>query len=103
MEWAAVVSAVFGLLLYVLKRYDAKQPQRDQEANNERLQQGRRDIADGNAAAVSDRIDRLLTQSNHSTGQPSREVTAERIRTVFRMVDSGRSTGKDSGESGELR
>lgn len=99
MEWAAVVSAVFGLLLYVLKRYDAGQPQRDREAADDANQQGRKDIADGNAAAVSGRIDRLLSQPDSATGKPSSEVTAGRLSAILGVADRQRSTGEDSGTS----
>jgi hypothetical protein len=101
MEWAAVISALAGLLLYVLQRYDAGKPQRDIEARHDEIQQGRKDIADGNIAAVNERVDRLL--AGDTERKPSGEVTAGRLSAVSRVVDSGRSPGKDSGESGELR
>lgn len=94
MEWAAVVSALAGLLLYLLKRYDERKPDRDNEARNDHIQQGRKDIADGNAAAVSERIDRLLT--DRPPGQPSSPVTTGRLSAILRVADGRRSVSKDS-------
>jgi hypothetical protein len=98
MEWAAVISALAGLLLYVLKRYDAGKPQRDIEARHDEIQQGRKDIADGNVAAVNERVDRLLS-GDADERKPSGEVTAGRLSAVFRVANGRRSPGKDYGES----
>lgn len=97
MEWAAVISALAGLLLYILKRYDAGKPQRDIEARHDDIQQGRKDIADGNVAAINERVDRLL--AGDTERKPSGEVTTGRLSAVFRVVDSGRGTSKDPGKS----
>jgi hypothetical protein len=102
MEWGAAVAAVFGLLLYILKRYDAGKPGRDSEARDEAIQQGRRDILDSNVAAVNDRIDRLLDQSDHTPGQSSGPVTSGRLSAVLRVATARRGAGADPGRGGEV-
>ncbi|MGE0919427.1 hypothetical protein [Trichlorobacter lovleyi] len=102
MEWGAAVTAFLTLLLWVLKQWQSNQPKRDKEAADETTQQGRADIADGNADAVNDRIDRLLTGSGDTAGQPGGEVTTERISAVLGLADSGRSSGENFGKSGSL-
>jgi len=96
MEWGAAVAAVFGLLLYILKRYDTGQPKRDQEARHDQIQQGRKDIAAGDVAAVSDRIDRLFTESDHPPGQSVRPVTAGRLSAILRVANRRRGTSEDT-------
>lgn len=96
MEWGAVIAAVAGLLLYVLKQYAAGKPERDQENRADEIQQGRADIDTGNAAAVNDRIDRLFTESDHTPGQSSGPVTAGRLSAILRVATRQRGTGEDS-------
>lgn len=96
MEWGAVIAAVAGLLLYVLKRYDAGKPKRDKEARHDQIQQGRKDIAAGDVAAVNDRIDRLFTESDRPAGQPGRPVTAGRLSAILRVATGKRVTGEDT-------
>ena len=60
MEWLPIVSAVLSLIGYMLKIWEDGAPQRAQEATNAANQQGRTDIASGNDAAVSERIDSVL-------------------------------------------
>ena len=102
MEWGAAITAFLTLLLWVLRQWSAAKPQRDQEAADEATQQGRSDIAAGNADAVNDRIDRLLSGQGDTAGQSSREITAGRIGTLVRLADSGRSISSDTGTSGIL-
>lgn len=102
MEWGAAIASLLAIILLVLKQWQANQPKRDQEAADEENQQGRADIADRNADAVNDRIDRLLTGSCDTAGQPGGEVTTERISAVLGLADSGRSSGADSGKSGSV-
>jgi len=99
MEWAAIISALAGLLLYILKRYDAGQPKRDEDQRYDDVQQGRKDIANVDTAAVNERIDRLLFSDRNSERQSGSEITAERIGSVSGLVDPGRNPGKDSGKS----
>lgn len=70
MEWAAVVSSGLGIVALLLKAYFAGKPQRDERKADEELQQGRKDVVDGNVDAVSARIDRLLKadQGNGTAG-----------------------------------
>lgn len=103
MEWGAAIASLLGIILLVLKQWQANQPKRDKEAAYEDLQQGRKDIAAGDVAAVNGRIDRLLSQPGSNTaGQRSTPVTAERISALAGLADSGRSTGEDSGKSGSV-
>ena len=89
------MSALAGLLLYILKRYDTGQPKRDQEARHDQIQQGRKDIADGDAAAVSDRVDRLLSRQSDPARQPSYTVTRGRIISVAGLVDTRRDPSQN--------
>jgi len=103
MEWGAAIAAVFGVLLWMLKEWQAGNPERQKEKRDDEIQQGRTDIATGNAPAVSDRIDRLLASGpGDIAGQSSGPVTVERIRAMAGMADSGRSTGPDTGTSGKV-
>jgi hypothetical protein len=102
MEWSAAIVSILGIVLWGLKQWQTNQPKRDQENRQDEIQQGRTDIANGDAAAVSDRIDSLLTRHGDTTGQPSSEVTAERISAVLGVVDPRRSPGSDTGKSGSL-
>lgn len=102
MEWGAAIAALLGIILLVLKQWQANQPTRDQEQRNEEIQQGRADINNGDADAVSGRIDGLLSRQPLPAGQPGHPVTAERISAVSGLADSGRSTGADTGAGGSL-
>ncbi len=102
MEWGAAIASLLGIILLVLKQWQANQPKRVKEAADEATQQGRADIANGNADAVSGRIDRLLSGQGDTAGQSGSEITAERIRTVAGLADTGRGPGADSGTSGSL-
>ena len=103
MEWGAAVTAIITLIIALMKWWQSRQPERDQENRYDVIQQGRNDIANGDVDAVNGRIDQLLSQqSDDSTGQRSTPVTAERINAVVGMVDSGRSSGADTGKSGIL-
>lgn len=102
MEWGAAIASLLGIILLMLKQWQSNQPKRDQEAADETTQQGRTEIADGNADAVNDRIDRLLTGSGDTAGQSGSEITAERISALAGLADSGRSSGADSGKSGSV-
>ncbi|MDA8114994.1 MAG: hypothetical protein M0Z43_09760 [Acidithiobacillus sp.] len=57
MEWAAAAAGLFTIIGLLLKAWMANSPERTQEARNAAIQQGRTDIANGNVAAVSQRID----------------------------------------------
>jgi len=61
-----VLAGIVGLITLWVKEYndpEAKQ-QRAKEAEDERIQAGRRDLSTGDADAVSARIDRLLSLQN---------------------------------------
>lgn len=102
MEWGAAVAGLLALILWGLKYWAAAKPQRDQEQSYDDIQQGRADIANDDADAVNGRIDRLLTRQPLSTGQSSGEIAAERISSILRLADSGRSIGADTGTSGSV-
>lgn len=96
MEWGAVIAAVAGLLLYILKQYAAGKPERDKERSDDATQQGRADIDAGDAAAVNNRIDRLFTKSDRPPGQSGSPVTAGRLSAILRVAAGQRGIGKDS-------
>jgi len=61
-----VVSGLIGIIALVLKAYYDGKKERDEKAREEEIQQGRRDLVDGNVDAVSERIDRLLRDKSDS-------------------------------------
>ena len=95
MEWSAAIYAIAGLLLFALKQWLAAAPKRNQEAADDATQQGRADIADGDAAAVSDRVDRLLSRQSDPARQPSYTVTRGRIISVAGLVDTRRDSSQN--------
>lgn len=77
MEWAAVVASVLGIILVALKQWAANSPAREKEAADEKIQQGRQDIQNGNIDVIEQRIDGLL---NNTTGNSNaREQSSEDI------------------------
>jgi hypothetical protein len=102
MEWGAAIASLLGIVLWGLKQWQSNQPKRDQENAQDEIQQGRKDIANGDAAAVSDRIDSLLTRQGDPTGQPGSEVTAERIGSVLGVAGPAGGISPDTGKSGSL-
>jgi hypothetical protein len=97
MEWGAAIASVLGIILLVLKQWQAGKPKRSQEQRDEATQNGRDDIGNNDAVAIDDRIDRLLIATGNPAGQPGGEVTAERIRAVAGLADTRRSPGPDTG------
>lgn len=102
MEWGAAVAAFFTALLAVLKWWQSRQPQRDQEQSYDETQQGRADIANGDTDAVNGRIDRLLSRQPLSPGQQGDTVTVGRIGAILGVAAATRSTGSDTGTSGSV-
>lgn len=83
MEWAAVISAALGIAALVLKAWLEKAPKREQEKRNDEIQEGRQDIATGNADAVSARIDSVCGQRSGDTPiLGNDEDTARRIAKI---------------------
>ena len=83
MEWGAAIAAAIGIIALVLKQYYAGAPNRMEEERDEDIQQGRRDIADGDVDAVNERIDRLLPSEDSG---PAREHNP--IDLTFRVSNS---------------
>lgn len=83
MEWGAALSTLAAIVLLLLREYVSRKPQQIEEQNNDAIQEGRQDIADGNVSAVNDRIDKLLSQTTDNSSKPTgSEVTAERINSI---------------------
>lgn len=61
--WAAF-TALCGVLLFILKIWTAGKPERDEKHDEKEKMQGRQDIVDGDAAAVSQRLNKLLSKSD---------------------------------------
>lgn len=81
--WAAAITAVFSVIALLLEAWAQNAPQRKKEDRDEAIQNGRVDIADGDAQSVSARVDRVLTET---TGDPARlgsdEDTARRLAEI---------------------
>lgn len=60
--WLQVITGLVGMFTLMLKEYYSPDriDKRKDDAREKEIQQGRKDIADGNTTAVSQRIDRLL-------------------------------------------
>ena len=83
MTWAAALPAILGLVLALLQLWSAKAPQRIAKGEEDAKQQGRQDIANGNADAVSTRIDGLCSQaSGNSPGLSDDEDTKRRLAKI---------------------
>lgn len=92
MEWGAAVTAIITLIIALMKWWQSRQPERDQENRYDAIQQGRNDIANGDVDAVNGRIDRLLsdvslpttgTASDGSGQQHGADSTAEGISDLL--------------------
>lgn len=66
MEWGTAIAAIIGIIALMLKQYYAGAPKRVEEQRDDEIQQGRRDIADGDIDAVNERVDRLLPSEDGS-------------------------------------
>jgi len=58
--WGAAIATALAIIAGALKWWQNGKPARNQEKRNAEIQKGRTDIANGNAAAVSARLDSLL-------------------------------------------
>jgi hypothetical protein len=101
MEWGAAVVSILGIIAVLLKAYVARKPQRDEARHEKEIQQGRRDIAEGDADAVSARIDGLLTSAPGDTsGVSDDEATARRLSTICGVATVGDGDGETVGKGG---
>jgi hypothetical protein len=76
MEWIAGALAIIGLLI---KAYLAGAPARAKEDVDDAIQQGRADIANGNADAISVRIDSVPAIQTGPPGNTAGVGSAEDI------------------------
>ncbi len=87
MDVGSVVVIIGSVLLALLKFWQENAPARKAEAINESKQAGRTSLVSGDAAAVTERIDRLLADQARSS-----------------VCDAGVKSGTDQeGESGIVR
>ncbi len=61
--WEAIGAALL-IILAILKFWIGGKEKREEKQADEQMQQGRKDIVDGDTDAVSARIDRLLTKAS---------------------------------------
>ena len=61
--WEAIGAALL-IILAILKVWIGGKEKREEKQADEQMQQGRKDIVDGDTDAVSARIDRLLTKAS---------------------------------------
>jgi hypothetical protein len=77
----AIITAVLTIGAALIKWWAGKAPERAADA----IQQGRRDLVDGNVDNVQRRIDGLLQGSSDSaTGEPSEEDITRRLQDRLR-------------------
>lgn len=84
MEWGAAIASIFGVILLLLKQWQAKKPERDKEKTHDETQDGRQALYDGDVPAIEHRIDIVLQEGGgHS---PSGVESAEDIeRRISRL------------------
>ena len=71
MEWGPLLLAIISLASVLVKTWQDGAPHRAEGARNAEINQGRTDIATGNAGAVSIRIDSVQpVQTSTATGNP---------------------------------
>jgi hypothetical protein len=78
----AAIAAVCSLLLPLLQWWISRSPGRAKEDRTDAIQQGRQDIADGNADAVSARIDRVPQTAGSAPVLGDDASTKERILRI---------------------
>lgn len=98
MELSAAIASLLAIILWGLKQWAANSPER----KDHEQQKGREDIARGDSAAVSARIDRLRSKPHNPSGQSIHANLQERIRAIHRLANSGGGIDEDSGKSGGL-
>jgi sortase (surface protein transpeptidase) len=103
----SVITIIGSIVLILLKSWQDGIPARAQEERNEEIQKGRADIANGNAAAVSVRIDSVQpVQSSAGAGSAAGvgddQAGEGDARTLARMAALGLLGGEAAGESGKL-
>jgi len=70
-----IVTILGSIFLALFHAWQTAAPARAQEDHDEKVQQGRTDITAGNAAAVTERIDRVLTvQADTAAGSDARSA-----------------------------
>ena len=82
MEIGAALSVLIPLIAALFKFWLDRAPERKEKAENEKIQQGRQDIADGNVAAVSERIDSLPQTSSNTPRLGNDENTKRRLAEI---------------------
>jgi len=94
MVWQ-VIAAIFAVLLFVLKEYQTYRPSKE-------IQDGRKDLVDGNVGDVEYRVDKLCSQGTSPPRVESDEATAKRISSILGVAVDRFGNGKDSGTSGKV-
>lgn len=82
MEWLPLITAVLSLLGIIVKTWQDGAPVRKEASRNAEIQQGREDIASGNAAAVGTRIDSVPSATGHIAKLGPDEDTARRLAEI---------------------
>jgi len=107
MEWGSIIAGILSILGLLLKWWLDSNPRRMEEARNDEIEQGRRDLVDGDVAAVEQRIDRLLRATaeadNRHAGSADSKIDAGRQGAVCGMAPDGRSDGQTTGSSGTMQ
>ena len=107
----SIITIIGPIILALLHMWQQSQPARTQEEKDNATMQGRNDIAIGNAAAVTERIDRVLTvQADTAPGSPTGEHdTGDLLQQFAReegveiLPDRAGSAGEAPGESGSVQ
>ena len=102
--------SILAIVLEMIVQY-RQDPQRAKDAQNEAIQQGRLDIANGDVAAVNGRIDRVLSvpeqtgSTDSASGQHDSGDLLRRTQSITGaniLPDRTGSTGTTVGESGKV-
>ena len=75
--WMAAITAILSIIAILLEAWAKNSPTREKEEKDDAIEQGRRDLSEGNVDAVAARIDRLLrSEDDRAAGRKDSENKA---------------------------
>ena len=98
MDFLAIITALLPLFFNILEQWQAGSPERKRKSEYEELNKNRSAVAGNDAGAVSERVDRLLTDeigaaSNHA-GIENGQAGGGESGTLQRLAALGIGDGK---------
>lgn len=71
----SIIGGIIALIVLVMQKWESKEQK--EKRRNEEIQQGRKDIVDGNTDAVTARVDKLLLAikgRDRNAGKPDSQI-----------------------------